>query len=40
VLVCTYGKTVALKGGTELLVTAPAPLAKVAALAKKTLAAL
>jgi hypothetical protein len=31
---------VALKGSTELLVTAPAPLAKVAALVKKTLAAL
>jgi hypothetical protein len=31
---------VALKGSTELLVTAPAPLARVAALVKKTLAAL
>ena len=31
---------VALKGSTELLVTAPAPLAGVAALVKKTLAAL
>ena len=31
---------VALKGGTELLVTAPAPVATVAVLVKKTLAAL
>ena len=31
---------VALKGNTELLVTAPAPLARVAALVKKTLATL